>query len=176
MAGHSKWKQIKHKKAATDAVRSKVFSKFARLIAVESKKVAGDTNAHTLRTVIERAKKENMPRENIERAVAKGAQTGGAAFEAVLYETYGPGGVAILISTLTDSTNRTGQEIKILLGERGCSLASPGSAQWAFTKGHAGCAPNSTVEVSEDDAQKLDALLEALDERDDVQEVYNNAS
>lgn len=176
MAGHSKWKQIKHKKAATDAARSKVFTKFARLIAVESKKVRGDTNAHSLRAVIERAKAENMPKDNIERAVAKGSQVGGEAFEAVLYETYGPGGVAILITALTDNTNRTGQEIKTLLGEHSCSLASPGSAQWAFTKSTEGYTPHSAVDISEEDAQRLDALLEALDEYDDVQETYNNAA
>lgn len=176
MAGHSKWKQIKHKKAATDAARSKVFSRFARLVAVESKKVGGDMNAASLRTIVDRAKAENMPKENIERAVAKGAGSDGATYEAVLYETYGPGGVAILISALTDSTNRTAQEIKLLLSNHDCSLAVPGSARWAFAKTADGYAPNSTIDVSEADAQKLDTLLEALEEHDDVQETYTNAA
>lgn len=177
MAGHSKWAQIKRKKAATDAARSKVFSKFARLITVESKKVRGDVNSPSLRAVIDRAKAENMPKENIERAVAKGAGTDGASYEAVLYETYGPGGVAILIGALTDNSNRTGQEIRLILTKNGFSLANPGSAQWAFTKSpDGGYVPNSTVDISEEDAQALDTLLEMIDEHDDVQETYTNAS
>lgn len=159
----------------TDVARSKVFSKFARLIAVESKKVGGDISAPSLRAVIDRAKRENMPKDNIERAVAKGSSTDTAAFESIMYETYGPGGVAVLIDTLTDSRNRTAQEIKFLLSEHGCALAAPGSAQWAFTRGASGYSPNSTTLLSEDDGQKLSALLTALDEHDDVQEIYTNA-
>ena len=176
MAGHSKWAQIKRKKAATDAVRSKIFSKFARLITVESKKVRGDVNSPSLRAVIERAKAENMPKDNIERAVAKGADVDGPSYEPVLYETYGPGGVAVLITALTDNSNRTGQEVRLILTKHDCVLANPGSAQWAFTKNpDGGYAPNSTVEISEQDAQKLAALLEALDNHD-VQEIYTTAS
>ncbi|MBI2048537.1 MAG: YebC/PmpR family DNA-binding transcriptional regulator [Parcubacteria group bacterium] len=169
MAGHSKWAQIKRKKAVTDSARSKVFGKFARLIAVESKKVSGDVSAPSLRAVIERAKQANMPKDNIDRAVAKGASADTAALESVLYETYGPGGVAILLEALTDSRNRTSQEIKILLGEHDCSLAAPGSAAWAFMKGHEGYVAQSTVEISNNDGESLASLLEALDENDDIQ-------
>ena len=174
MAGHSKWSQIKRKKAATDSARSRVFSKFARLIAVESKKVGGDVSSSSLRGVIDRAKMANMPKDNIERAVAKGSSADTAAFESVVYETYGPGGVAILIDALTDSRNRTAQEMKFLLSEHGCALAAPGSAAWAFTKTADGYTPISTVSVSGEDSEKLEKLLTALDENDDVQDVFTN--
>jgi len=175
MSGHSKWSKIKRQKSVTDAVKSKVFGKFGRLIAVESKKVGGDVSSPSLRTVIERAKQANMPKDNIERAVQKGASNDTTSFDSVLYETYGPGGVAILIDALTDNRNRTAQEIKILLGKHMCALASPGSAQWAFVKGPDGYTPNSTVTLGAEDGQKLAELLEALDEHDDVQEIYTNS-
>ena len=134
MAGHNKWSKIKHKKAATDAEKSKVFGKLARFIAVEAKKAGGDKNAPGLRVAIEKARKENMPSENIERAVQKGTRGAGAVPESVVYEAYGPGGVALIIEGLTDNKNRTSQEIKHLLMEHGATLAEPGSASWAFEK------------------------------------------
>lgn len=176
MSGHSKWAQIKRKKAVTDAARSGVFSKFARLIAVESKKVGGVVSAPSLRAVINRAKVANMPKEKIERAIAKGCSTDTAAYEYVLYETYSPGGVAVLINTLTDNRNRTAQEIKLLLSEHGCVLAAPGSARWIFTKNTNDYSPNSTVELRGDGKKKLSALLDAFDECDYVQEIYTNAA
>lgn len=176
MSGHSKWSQIKRKKAVTDAARSKVFSKFARLIAVESKKVGGNTSAPSIRAVIDRAKAAHMPKDNIERAVAKGSASDLATFESIVYETYGPGGVAILIETLTGNRNRTAQEIKFLLSEHGCALLAPGSAQWAFSKDGNGYSPKTVVALAEDDGQKLSTILESLDEHDDVQEIYTNAA
>ncbi|PIQ35624.1 MAG: hypothetical protein COW60_02980 [Candidatus Yonathbacteria bacterium CG17_big_fil_post_rev_8_21_14_2_50_43_9] len=100
MSGHNKWSQIKNKKAVTDGKRSKIFGKFSKLIALESKKVAGNLTSPGLRAVIERAKKENMQNELIERAVKKGAGGDAGNMEAVLYEAYGPGGCAILIEGL----------------------------------------------------------------------------
>lgn len=176
MSGHSKWSQIKRKKAVVDAARSGVFSKFARLIAVESKKVGGVASAPSLRAIINRAKAANMPKENIDRAVAKGSSSSGFIYETVLYETYGPGGVAILIDTLTDNRNRTAQEIKLLLSEHGCVLAAPGSARWIFTKNTNGYSPNSIIELLGDDEKKISALLEELDGCDYVQEIYTNAA
>src|SRR3989344_7289283 len=114
MAGHSKWVQIKRKKEATDAAKSRVFSRFARLIALESKKAGGKTDAPNLKAIIDRAKAVNMPKENIERAVAKGASKDSGDLEQVVYECYGPAGVAIIVSALTDSRNRTTQELKHL--------------------------------------------------------------
>ena len=174
MSGHSKWAKVKRQKAVTDGAKSRVFGKFARLIAVESKKVRGDVSSPSLRAVIDRAKEANMPKDNIERAVQKGATNDTLSFESVLYETYGPGGVAVLIDALTDSRNRTAQEVKALLGKFECALATPGSAQWAFMKGPEGYTPNSTIQLGLDDEKKLTGLLEALDEHDDVQEVYAN--
>ncbi len=175
MSGHNKWSKIKHKKAATDAAKSKVFGKFARLIAVESKKANGDVTAPALAAVIMRAKAESMPKENIERAVAKGTSAEGGDLESLMYEMYGPGGCAILIDILTDNRNRTAAEVRHLVSKLGFELATPGSAAWAFTKGAEGYEPNTTTEISEEDGAKLETLLDALDEHDDVQEVYTNA-
>jgi YebC/PmpR family DNA-binding regulatory protein len=176
MAGHSKWKQIKEKKGKEDKKRSKEFSKFARLISVESRLSAGDVNSPNLRAVIDRARAINMPKENIERAVLRGTGAGGATLEQITYETYGPGGVAVLIDTFTDSKNRTSQELKHLLLELGYSLATPGSAAWAFTKDTDGVwRAISTVPISDADAEKLHVLVDALENRDDVENVSTNA-
>jgi len=177
MAGHSKWKQIKHKKAATDAKKSKVFGKLARLISVESKKADGNTQAPGLRLAIERAKAANMPSDNIERAVQKGKTDQNAALDTVIYETYGPGGTALIIEGLTDNRNRTSAEIRHLLSLHGSELASPGAALWAFKKDSGGSfEPQTSVELSDDDAERLSELVEALEEHDDIQEVYTNAA
>ena len=176
MAGHNKWSKIKHKKAATDAAKSKVFGKMARLIAVESKKAGGDTAAPGLRAAIEAARSVNMPKDNIERAIAKGTSAETAALESILYEMYGPGGTAVLISILTDNRNRSAAEIRHLLSKLGYELATPGSAAWAFTKTDGGYEAHTTVEISEADGAKLEQLMEALDEHDDVQNVYTNAA
>jgi YebC/PmpR family DNA-binding regulatory protein len=175
MAGHSKWSQIKRKKAITDTARSKVFAKFANVIALESKKVAGKTDSPTLRAVIERARAANMPKENIERAVAKGLGAGATDMESIVYEMYGPGGVAILMDILTDSRNRSAQEIKHLVSELGYELATPGSAAWAFEKTIDGFIPKTMTPITGEDGERLNDLIERLEERDDVQSVYTNA-
>lgn len=174
MAGHNKWAQIKRQKGANDAARSKLFSKLAKRIAVESKKAGGDTNSPSLRAIIEKARKENMPKDNIDRAVKKGSEVE-SAMDAVTYETYGPGGAAILIDALTDNRNRTAQEIKHLLTKNGLELAAPGSAQWAFEKTIEGYIPKTTVPLSEGDTESLMKILEILDAHDDVEDVYTNA-
>lgn len=176
MAGHSKWAQIKRQKAVTDAKKSKVFGKLSRLIALESKKAAGNTSAPGLRAVIEKAKSMNMPNENIERAVKKGAGGGVAAMEFVLYEAYGPGGSALLIEGLTDNKNRTSAEVKHLLSESGASLATQGAASWAFEKTREGWVPQTTVDLSTEDARALENLIDRLEDNDDVQEIYTNAN
>src|SRR3989338_5400669 len=134
MGGHNKWSQIKHHKGAADAAKSNVWGKLSRRITVESKKCGGDVTLPSLRAIIEKAKSTNMPKDGIDRAVAKGISADAGSLESISYETYGPGGAAILIEALTDSRNRTAQEIKHLLSENGLSLASPGSAAWAFEK------------------------------------------
>lgn len=175
MSGHNKWSQIKRKKAVTDGKRSKVFGKMAKLIAMESKKAVGNLASPSLRAVIERAKKENMPIDNIDRAVKKGAGGDAGNMEAVLYEAYGPGGCAILIEGLTDSKNRTVAEIKHTLSKRGLALAGQGAAVWAFAKTAEGYEPQTMVPLSNEDGEALSSLLEELDDNDDVQEVYTNA-
>lgn len=176
MAGHSKWAQIKRQKSVTDAAKSRVFSRFARLITLESKKAAGNNSAPSLVAAITRAKAANMPKDNIERAIAKGTSKDAGSLEQVLYEAYGPGGAAILIDALTDSKNRTTQEIKHILTLQDIALASPGAATWAFSKTGSTYTPNEPlVDLPESDETRLRTLLEALDEHDDVQQVFTNA-
>jgi YebC/PmpR family DNA-binding regulatory protein len=175
MAGHSKWAQIKRQKSVTDAARSRVFSRYARLLTLESKKAAGNVTAPGLAVAISRAKAVNMPKDNIERAIAKGISKDSGDLEQVVYEVYGPGGVAILIDALTDSRNRTTQEIKHLLSKQGIELAPPGAASWAFSKTDGVYAPNQTMMVSEEEGERLSHILEALDEHTDVQQVFTNA-
>jgi YebC/PmpR family DNA-binding regulatory protein len=175
MSGHNKWSKIKHKKAATDARKSKVFTKHARSIAVESKKVGGNKNSPSLRAAIERARADLMPNENIERAISKGIGADAEITEEILYETYGGGGVGILISTITDNRNRTSQEIKHILSKFGYQLGVPGSASWAFTKHENGFVPNAPIILSEEQGESLALFVEALEEHDDVQDVYTTA-
>ncbi|MCE9541786.1 YebC/PmpR family DNA-binding transcriptional regulator [Candidatus Kaiserbacteria bacterium] len=176
MSGHNKWSQIKHKKGASDAMKSKVWGKLAKRIIVESKIAGGDVTSPTLRTWIEKAKAANMPKDNIDRAVKKGISNDAGAMDSVVYETYGPGGAAILIEALTDNRNRTAPEIKHLLSERGLELASPGSAAWAFQKTNDGYEAKTTVPLSEADTEELMKILEAIDAHDDVEDVYTNAA
>lgn len=177
MAGHSKWKQIKERKGKTDAKKSQIFSKYAKLIANEARLAKGNKDAPALRAAIERARKENMPNDNIERAIKKATEGGVSALESILYEAYGPGGVAVLIEVLTDSRNRSSNELKFILGEHGGHLASPGAAAWAFAKEPTTShfQPTTTISLSDEDLEKLDKLVEALEANEDVQEVVTNA-
>src|SRR5262245_41769592 len=115
MSGHSKWASIKHKKAATDAKRGQLFTKLARAITVAAREGGGDPDAnYTLAAAVEKAKSYSMPKDNIQRAIDKGAGGGdsGVAIERVVYEGYGPGGAAILVEALTDNRNRTGSDVR----------------------------------------------------------------
>ena len=160
----------------TDAARSRVFSRFARLITLESKKAGGVLSAPGLSVAIARAKAVNMPKDNIERAIAKGTSKDSGDLEQVVYEAYGPSGVAIIIEALTDNKNRTTPEIKHLLSKHGTEVAAPGAASWAFTKTGITFVPNEPLtEVSGADEEKLTAILEDLDEHEDVQQVFTNA-
>ncbi len=176
MAGHSKWAQIKRKKETTDVKKSRVFSKFARLVAAESKKAKGDRSSPGLRLAIERAKAVNMPSENIDRSVEKGRGDTGTAMEEVLYEGYGPGGVALIVTGLTDNRNRTAAEIKHILSKHKAAFAAKGAAVWAFTKSAEGFAPHTTVKLSDTDIEKLEKLTDELEEHDDTQGIFTNAS
>lgn len=176
MSGHNKWSKIKNKKAVTDAYKAKVFSKLVRFITVESKKAKGDVNSPGLRTAIEKARAENVPNDNIERAVKKGVGGEAQAMEQITYESYGPGGCALIIEALTENRNKAAQEIKHILTKNGYELATPGSASWAFTKSNDGTwTPNMFIQINEDDGLKLQTLIDELEENDEVQEVYTNA-
>lgn len=176
MSGHNKWAQIKRQKGAADAAKSNLWGKLGKRIAVESKKANGDVNTPGLRSIIETAKKANMPKDTIERAIAKGTASDAASLESITYEAYGPGGAAIIIETVTDSRNRTAQEIKHLLSKNGLSLAAPGSAMWAFEKTADGYELKTTVPLSEEDSAKLMQILEQIDSHDDVESVSTNAA
>ncbi len=134
MAGHSKWAQIKHKKAKVDAQRGKIFTKLIREIMVAARMGGGDPDHNPrLRLAIDRAKSYNMPMENIERAIKKGTgELEGVKYENAIFEGYGPGGVAILVVALTDNKNRTTGEIRHLFSKHGGNLGSPGSVAWQF--------------------------------------------
>lgn len=175
MSGHNKWKQIKERKGKTDSQKSRVFSKYARLITAEAKKANGNREAPGLKAVVERARKDNMPNDNIERAIKKATEVGAVAMENFVYETYGPGGAAIIIEVLTDNRNKAAQEVKIILGKHGLSLASPGSASWAFQKTAEGLQPTMTVPLSEEDLTALEKIVEDLENCEEVQDVITNA-
>ncbi|MEY2665466.1 MAG: hypothetical protein RLZZ480_571 [Candidatus Parcubacteria bacterium] len=172
MSGHNKWSKIKHKKAATDAAKSKIFSKHAALIAMEARKAGGDATSAGVLAAIERAKKDSMPKENIDRAVAKGSGAGGAALEEVIFEAFGPGGVGMIITAVTDNNNRTAPEIRHIFTKAGYQLGAPGSAMWAFTKENDRYIPQNPLDVSDEDGEKLANLIEALEDQDDVQEIF----
>ena len=137
MSGHSKWSSIKHKKGAADAKRGKLFSKLSRAIIVAAKEGGPDPGGNlALQNAIEKARDASMPKDNIERAIARGAGAGadGAAFEHITYEGYGPGGVAILVEALTDNRNRTAAEVRHIFGKNDGNLGESGSVAWLFER------------------------------------------
>ena len=136
MSGHSHWKTIKFKKGAADAKKGQVFSKIAREISIAAKEGGGDITFNTkLRMVVEKAKSFNMPADNIERAIKKGmGELEGGVLETVLFEGYGPGGVAIMIEGITDNKNRTFNEIRQILNQNGGKIVGEGGVQWMFER------------------------------------------
>ena len=177
MSGHNKWSKIKNKKAVTDAAKSKIFSKMAKLIATASREAKGDISSPTLRAAMDKAREYNMPADNIDRAVKKGIGADAEAMEAITYEAYGPGGVAIVIEVLTSNRNKVAQEVKHILAGHNLELAKPGSASWAFAKDSTtnGLLPTTTVPISEEDGRKLEALIEELEDNEEIQDIYINA-
>ncbi len=238
MSGHSKWSSIKHKKGAADAKRGQLFSKLSRAIMVAAREGGPDPAANlALQNAVEKARSYSMPKDNIERAIAKGsgAEADGAAFETVVYEGYGPDGVAVLVEALTDNRNRTASDVRHLFSKNGGNLGTTGAVAWLFERRGvvvvdaettdedelvlaaadggaddverdgsvfqvstppealaavrtsieaAGIAissaelsmlPKTTVEVAEEaSAKKLMRLIDALEENDDVQDVWSN--
>ena len=217
MSGHSKWATTKHKKAVIDARRGKMFAKLIKNIEVAARMGGGDPAGNpTLYDAIQKAKKSSVPNDNIDRAVKRGsgAETGGADYQTITYEGYGPAGVAMLIECLTDNRNRAAMEVRTAMTRNGGSLADPGSVSFLFhRKGvvlvptaqegktvseddvleatlEAGAedvndlgesfevisefVPDLQVELDKDGAGKLFRLIEALEDLDDVQNVYAN--
>jgi YebC/PmpR family DNA-binding regulatory protein len=136
MSGHSKWHTIKHKKGAADAKRGKIFTRIIKELSVAARNGGGDPAMNPrLRTIIAEAKQNNMPRENIERAIRRGTgEEPGVSYEEITYEGYGPGGVALLINVLTDNKNRTVGEIRHMLGKYNGNLAAENSVAWMFSR------------------------------------------
>jgi len=137
VSGHSKWASIKHKKAVVDSRRGKLFTKLARAITTAARDGGGELEGNpALQLAVQKAKDASMPKDNIERAIAKGSGGGAdtAAIEDVMYEAYGPGGVALLIEATTENRNRTGADVRHVLGKHGGSLGEPGSVAYLFDK------------------------------------------
>jgi len=171
MSGHSKWSTIKHKKAATDAVRSQIFSKLSRAISIAVKTGGGidpDIN-YKLRVAIDKAKTENMPKENVERAISRGSSS--EDLQEAVYEGYGPNGLNVIVEVATDNKNRIGQEIKNLFERGGGSLGGPGSVSFNFV-------PKGLLVVKKDkDTEKqildlIDLGIEDVEETEDAIEAY----
>jgi YebC/PmpR family DNA-binding regulatory protein len=173
MSGHSKWSSIKHQKGAKDARRGALFTKLARAIQVAAKEGGGDPAGNAaLANAIQKAKDQSMPKDNIERAIAKGtgADSDADAFETVVYEGYGPGGVAVLVEALTDNRNRTGSEVRHLFSKHGGSLGEPGSVAWQFDK--KGIVLVDGERYSEDDLMPaIDAGAEDVAQDENVWEI-----
>jgi YebC/PmpR family DNA-binding regulatory protein len=237
MSGHSKWSTIKHKKGAADARRGKLFSKLSRAIIVAAKEGGGDPDANlALQNAIEKARSYSMPKDNIERAIARGsgADADAASFETVVYEGYGPNGIALLVEALTDNRNRTAADVRHLFAKHDGNLGGAGAVAWLFERqgvvlvpasvdedeltlaaaeggaddvaldgssyqvtvapeslaavreaieaaglpvdsAELTMVPKTTVEVEEETvARKVLRLVDALEENDDVQDVYAN--
>ncbi len=175
MSGHSKWSSIKHKKGAADAKRGALFTKLARAIQVAAREGGGDPVGNAaLANAVQKAKDARMPKDNIERAIAKGtgADADADAFETVVYEGYGPGGTAILVEALTDNRNRTGSEVRHAFSRYGGSLGEPGSVAWVFEK--RGVILVDAERYSEDDLMPaVDAGAEDVAQDEGVLEVLS---
>jgi len=173
MSGHSKWSTIKHKKAAKDAKKGKLFTKFIKEITVAARMGGGDLNSNPrLRTAVLTARANSMPNDNIDRAIKKGTgELEGVTYEEIQYEGYGPGGAAILAQVLTDNKNRTVSDIRRLFAKHGGNLGETGCVSWMFDKKGV-----ITVEKSQIDEERLmgivlDAGAEDVKEEDDLFEV-----
>jgi YebC/PmpR family DNA-binding regulatory protein len=159
MSGHSKWSSIKHKKGAADAKRGKLFSKLARALIVAAREGGADPGANlALANAIEKARSYSMPKENIERAIARGsgADTTAEAFEQVVYEGYGPNGVAVLVEALTDNRNRTAQDVRAAFTKHDGNLGGSGAVAWLFER-------RGVILVDEERASEDDVTMAAAD-------------
>ena len=173
MSGHSKWSSIKHKKAATDAKRGKIFTKLIKEITVAARVGGRDVDANPrLRTAIQAAKSENMPKDNIERAIKKGTgELEGVSYEESIYEGYGPGGAAVMIESLTDNKNRTVADIRHIFSKAGGNMGESGCVAWMFDKKGYIAIENRAVDEEALMEAALDAGAEDIREDDSNFEV-----
>jgi YebC/PmpR family DNA-binding regulatory protein len=175
MSGHSHWAGIKHRKGLNDAKRGKVFTKHGKLITIAARSGGNPDMNFQLRLAIDRARLDNMPKDNIERAIKRGTgELKGESIEEIVYEAFGPGGIMMIIKTLTDNRNRTVSEIKTILGKFEAKLGGPGSVMWNFDFSNLEYKPRNTTAIDEKTKEQYEKLLEALDENEDIQEVYDN--
>lgn len=175
MSGHNKWAQIKHQKGTTDKKRGALFSKILKAISAAAKTDPDPENNPRLRTLVETAKENLIPKENIEKAIFKAAEQ--KDLKEVIIEAYGPEKSAIIIECLTDNSNRTIAEIRNILNENGGKMGEIGSARWAFQNPSTGVWVASFPQnISDEGREKLTKLTEALEDHDDVQKIHTNAS
>jgi len=176
MSGHSKWHSIRHKKGATDAKRGKIFSKLIKEIIVAARLGGGDpTGNPRLRTAVAAAKAENMPKDNIERAIKRGTgELDGLNYEETIYEGYGPGGVAVLVEVMTDNKNRAAADVRYIFSKRGGSLGEAGCVAWMFDK--RGLIVFDQNQISEDEILEvaLDAGADDVVTTEDQFEVHTD--
>ena len=184
MSGHSKWSTIKHKKGATDAKRGKIFTKLIKEITIAARMGGGDVDANPrLRTAVAGAKAQNMPQDNILRAIKKGSgELEGVNYEEITYEGYGPGGAAILIEAMTDNKNRTVGEVRTILGKNGGNMGESGCVAYLFEKKGLMVVPGDAMdedalmelvlEAGADDLQNVDGHYEILTSKDNFHAVH----
>ena len=175
MSGHSKWANIKHKKGKADAHKGKMFTKLGRELVVASRACGGDVNDFRLKIAIENAKAENVPNENIQRAIQKGiGGTEGTVYEELRYEGYGPGGVAVMIDILTDNRNRTAGEVRHIFSKKGGNMGETGCVGWMFEEKGQLRVLREGLKLTDDDfmMMTLDAGAEDLDTDEEGFVVY----
>lgn len=165
MSGHSKWSQIKHQKNITDQKRGQLFSKLSKLISLATRKGADPKSNTELRNAIEQARSFNIPNNNIERAVKRISDKSAAQLEELLVEAIASGNVALKIRAITNNRNRTIAEIKNILNENSAKIVPPGSISWMF---------NQPISASRETRERINKLLEALDNNNDVEEITTN--
>lgn len=166
MSGHNRWSQIRHKKAVTDKKRAQIFSRISRLITLAARKGADPKTNSSLAQIIERARSQDMPLDNIQRAIKKVSEKTMNGLETLTVEAVGPGGSAMKITAVTDNKNRTIAEIRKILIENDSKMVQPGSIDWMFDQ------PDIKLNGSGQD--KMDKLMGILDEHDDVEDVITN--
>jgi YebC/PmpR family DNA-binding regulatory protein len=174
VSGHSKWSSIKHKKGATDAKRGKLFSKLSRAIIIAAKEGGGDPGANlALQNAIEKARSYSMPKDNIDRAIAKGsgADADADAFETIVYEGYGPEGVAVIVEALTDNKNRTAADVRHMFSKHGGNLGATGAVAWQFDRRGVVVVPAEGVDEEELLLVAADGGAEDIEQDGDVFQV-----